>query len=89
MDNEFDILGLNHYQEGNEFTGSKTKSRRKAQLIRYLIRPDRENHKLQAFCWTTDLCYAKAPDKQEHQAPLTEDGLQDIRNWLCEKFREL
>lgn len=69
-----DIAKLNHFTEGNLYTGSKTKDWEKGTVIRYKVWPDRENEKLIASCWAQDVCYEKAQDKEEREFPLTAEG---------------
>lgn len=86
---ELDLQKLNFFTEGNTFTGGRTKDWAKKTMLRYLVRPDRENEKLQAFSWTKDLCFDRAGEKQEAEFPLTEEGLEQIRNWLTDQYRAL
>ena len=81
-----DIAKLNHFTEGNLYTGSKTKDWEKGTVIRYKVWPDRENEKLIASCWAQDVCYEKAQDKEEREFPLTAEGVDAVRNWLMERY---
>ena len=84
-----DIAKLNHFTEGNLYTGSKTKDWEKGTVIRYKVWPDRENEKLIASCWAQDVCYEKAQDKEEREFPLTAEGVDAVRTWLMERYLQL
>lgn len=88
-DIQIDILGINHYMEGNDLTGSLTKSREQSLLIRFKIHPDRENRKLITYLWKTDYCFDKASDKVEKEFPLTAEGLDAIKEYLLQEYRNL
>jgi hypothetical protein len=84
-----DILGLNHYTEGNDFTGSMTHNRQRKLLIRFRIVPDLESSKLKVYCWRSDVCFEKARDLEEATFPLTEAGLDQVRQWVCQNYQQL
>ena len=84
-----DLQKLTFFTEGNTFTGSKTKDRNAGLLLRYLVRPDKGEEKLIAFAWTTDCAFERAQEKQEKEAPLTETGLEEVRDWLSELYQAL
>lgn len=90
MEESLDMQKLNYFitdgHSFNEFTGSKTKNRSRGVLLRYLVKPVPEAQKLCAFCWTEDVCFAKASDKQEMEASMNEQGLEEIRGWLAEQY---
>lgn len=89
VDRGMDLQKLNFFTEGNTFTGSRTKDWRKGILLRYLVRPDLENGKLEAFAWTEDVCFERAAKKNEASASLTERGLEQIREWLLDEYQKL
>lgn len=75
----FDMQNLTFFSEGNTFTGSKSQGER---LLRYLVRPDRENGQLLAWAWTEDLCYERAGGKEYQEFLLTEEGIGRLTAWL-------
>lgn len=79
---KMDIQKLAYFTEGNTFTGSRTKDWAQKRLLRYLIRPNREEGKLLCWAWTEDLCFEKAREKQAGEFPLTEEGLSQAELWL-------
>lgn len=86
---EMDLQKLSYFTEGNTFTGSRTKEGEKKALLRYLVKPDRENSRLLAWSWTEDLCFEKAQERREADFPLDEEGLDQVRDWLWEQFQGL
>ena len=86
---ELDLQKLTFFTEGNTFTGSRTKDRNAGVLLRYLVRPDIKEGKLMAFAWTADCAFERAREKQEREAPLTEDGLAEVRDWLTKLYQAL
>ncbi len=84
-----DLQKLTFFTEGNTFTGSRTKDPKTGALLRYLVYPDRENEKLIAYGWTTDVCFEKAKERQEASFPLSEQGLSEIQAWLQEQYRAI
>ncbi len=89
MEEPIDMQKLNFFTEGNTFTGSRTKDKAAGTLLRYLVRPDLENGRLLAYAWTCDLCFERAPEKQEAEFPLNEEGIETIQNWLHEQYVRL
>ncbi len=88
-DERLDMQKLSYFTEGNTFTGSRTKDWDKGVLLRYLVRPDREEEKLTAYSWTEDVCFERAQERREEQFPLNEEGLESIQAWLQEQYRAL
>ena len=84
-----ELQKLPFFTEGNTYTGSKTKDRNAGILLRYLVRPNKEEGKLNAFAWTTDCAFELAQEKQAKEAPLTEAGLEEIQVWLSELYQAL
>lgn len=81
---KLDLQKLTFFTEGNTFTGEFTKER--TCLLRYLVKPDLENKKLDAYSWRQDLCFEKAEEKEQEVFPLSEEGLREILGWLQEKL---
>lgn len=77
---------LNSYQQENIFSGSISKSRELQLQIRYFIKPDKENHQLAAYRWSSDLCFDKAQDKEKQRFALSQTGIDEIRAWLVEQY---
>ncbi len=88
-DEAMDLQKLTFFTEGNTFTGSKTKDWDTGLLMRYLIRPDKENDTLQAFIWTADVCFEKAKSTHNDEFPLSDEGLDQIQKWLQQEFDSL
>ncbi len=84
-----DLQKLSFFTEGNTFTGSRTKDWDKRTMLRYLVRPDLENRKLQAYSWTEDVCFELAHEKQEGLFPLSDAGLDEIQEWLRQQYEKL
>lgn len=84
-----DLQQLNFFTEGNTFTGGRTKDPEIGTLLRYLVKPDREKGELTAYAWNADLCFERAENKTEKSFPMTEEGLQEIQNWLQEQYRAI
>ncbi len=92
MENEvFDLQKMTFFTEGNTFTGSRTKDGETGALLRYLVRPvsDETGKRLEVFSWNTDVCFEKAPDPEEAQFPMDEEGLDRIQDWLRQQFERL
>ena len=77
-----DLQQLTYFTEGNIFTGSATKDPEKGLLLRYRVVPDKEDGALKAWAWTKDLCFERAGETKEMEAPLNTQGLQSIADWL-------
>lgn len=86
---KLDLQKLAYFTEGNSFTGSKTKDRETGPLLRYLVRPEREEPGLRVFCWTEDLCFEKAEEKREKLFSLDEEGLGQALAWLTAQYEAL
>ena len=71
------------------YVGQKTKDPGQGTLLRYLIKPDKENALLLAYSWTEDLCFERAHEKQERQYPLSEEGLEQAVEWLESQYAAL
>lgn len=88
-DREMDLQKLTFFTEGNTFTGSRSKTEGEKRMLRYLVRPDRENGRLEAFAWTQDVCFEKAEAPEKADFPLDADGLQSVQEWLWDRFQAL
>ncbi len=82
-----DLQKITFFTEGNTFTGGCTKNPVTGTVLRYLVRPDKENGSLTAYAWQSDLCFERAESKTEKSFPMTEEGLEEIQNWLQEQYR--
>lgn len=89
METPMDLQKLTFFTEGNTFTGSRTKDLKAGKLLRYLVRPDREEGKLVAYAWKADVCFDRAQDREEKPFPMNESGLEEIQKWLQEQFEAL
>lgn len=90
MENQIELCNLSSFQQGNIYTGSKyLEKNSKKSIVRYLVKPDKESGKLLAYRWTADLCFDKAPDKEETQAPISNEGIEEIREWIWARCQEM
>lgn len=81
-----DMQKLSFFTEGNVFTGSRTKDWSARTMLRYLVRPDKENEKLLAWCWKEDVCFELAQERQNAEFPLSEEGVQAVQDWLARQY---
>ena len=51
--------------------------------------PDKDAALIRAYCWTEDLCFDRAQNKQEKEYPLTEEGLDKAVEWLEGEYQAL
>ena len=86
---EMEIQKLTFFTEGNTFTGSRTKDPATGAMLRYLVRPNAEEARLEAFTWREDLCFERAHDKLQKEVPLSEEGLEQALAWLEEQYAAL
>ena len=82
MERQLELQKFHYFHEGNTYTGQRTKNWETGLLLRYRVEPDQEASLLRAYAWTQDLCFERAQEKQEFQAPLTEEGLEQAADWL-------
>lgn len=86
----FDLPGFNFFEEGNTWTGSRTKSREEQILLRACITPDKENGVLKADLWKNqDICFELAKDRESRTFPLKAESLEEIQSWLSEEYGKL
>lgn len=83
---KMDMQKLSFFTEGNTFTGSRTKNWAQKTMLRYLAKPDGEKENLLVWCWTEDVCFEVAKEKQESSFPLTEEGLEGAKMWLYQRY---
>ena len=83
MERQLELQKFHYFDEGNTYVGQKTKDPGQGTLLRYLIKPDKENALLLAYSWT------EAHEKQEHQYPLSEEGLEQAVEWLESQYAAL
>jgi len=69
-----EISRVGYYRSGNPFTGSHGS-------LRYRIEPEEDT--LHVYTWTQDLCFDLA------DFPLSEEGLEQIRQFIDDKSRSL
>lgn len=87
MENEeMDMQKLTFFTEGNTFTGSRTKDHARKTMLRYLAKPDEGNENLLVWCWTEDVCFEAAGEKQESSFPLTDEGIEEAKVWLYQRY---
>ena len=89
MERQLELQKFHYFDEGNPYVGQKTKDPGQGTLLRYLIKPDKENALLLAYSWTEDLCFERAHEKQERQYPLSEEGLEQAVEWLESQYAAL
>lgn len=89
MERQLELQKFHYFDEGNTYAGQKTKDSEKGVLLRYLVTPDKEAALLHAYCWTEDLCFDRAHEKQQMDYPLTEDGLSKAVEWLEGQYQAL
>lgn len=89
MERQLELQKFHYFDEGNTYVGQKTKDPGQGTLLRYLIKPDKENALLLAYSWTEDLCFERAHEKQERQYPLSEEGLEQAVEWLESQYSAL
>lgn len=87
--NRMNMQILTFFTEGNTFTGGRTKNFKTKLLMRYLVRPDKENDRLQAFTWYEDVCFECSGEKKSADFPMTDEGIDEIQLWLQERYAEL
>lgn len=86
---QMELQKLSYFTEGNFYTGSRTKNAEAGTVLRYLVRPDKENLELDVFSWTRDVCFDLASDKLEKRFPMTQEGLEQAHAWLLEQYEAL
>lgn len=77
-----DLLSLNFY-ESRPFTGSDGKMRYRVEKLLEET-TDGASPRLQATVWPGPYAFAKTEDekKTRHTAPFSEDGLQELTEWM-------
>ena len=88
MAHQLEIQKYHYFEEGNTYTGQKTKEDGN-KLLRYLVEPFQEDGLLKAYSWTQDVCFDRAQEKEEKEFPLTEEGLAEAVQWLEARFDQL
>lgn len=84
-----EVQTLTFFTEGNTYAGGITKDKKKNLLMRYLVRPDKENDRLEAFMWTEDVCFECSGEKKTESFALTDEGIDEVKVWLKERYDEL
>lgn len=77
---DFELRPLIFFQNKNSFLGSKGK-------LRFKIVP--EGELLHLYTWTSDLCFEKSQVDGPEDFPLTEEGLDALRDRLFELHKAL
>ena len=81
----FDMQSLIFFTEGNIFTGCSSRADRPGEIIRYRVKPDKENERLLAWSWHEDKCFESVADRaREASFPLSDKGIEEIQDWLLE-----
>lgn len=83
---ELDLQKLQFFTEGNTFTGER--SQENGAILRYLVKPNREEKELVAYAWHSDVCFEKVEEKVQQSFPMSEDGLEETRRWLQEQLSD-
>ena len=86
---EMDLQKLVFFTQGNTFTGSRTKDAASGLLLRYRVAPDNGEGELVAHCWQQDICFELAKDAAEVRFPMTEEGLDQVQQWLSQQYESL
>lgn len=92
MEEQPELQRLNYFEAGNTYTGSKRKFPEQgiaSPVLRYLVKPDLENEKLNAFAWSENVCFDRAQEKEESNFPLNKEGLEAVGAWLTDKFKQI
>jgi hypothetical protein len=89
MERQLELQKFHYFDEGNTYAGQKTKDPDRGALLRYLVTPDKDAALIRAYCWTEDLCFDRAQNKQEKEYPLTEEGLDKAVEWLEGEYQAL
>lgn len=80
-----ELQKLVYFTEGNTFYGSHSEAGRS---LRFRVAPDRENGCLLASRWQEDKCFERAQSKEDAEFPLSEEGLEQLRQWLIALWEE-
>ena len=75
-----EISRVGYYRSGNPFTGSHGS-------LRYRIEPEEDT--LHVYTWTQDLCFDLADHGEAQDFPLSEEGLEQIQQFIDDKSRSL
>ncbi len=83
MINRNRLLSLGYYKKAPSFTGS---DQEKCYKIERIHPEDSEEDLFQASLWRGPFSSENTPDEQKilHTAPFTEEGLQDLVDWMNE-----
>lgn len=74
-----DIRKISYYQSGNDFSGSEG-------LFNYKIIPKNDN--LEVYVWYGKFCYKKSAPVSQGTYELSSDGLEEVREYLNNEFKE-
>lgn len=78
------------FTEGNTYYGECAGENDDAgKFMRYRVAPLKEDGQLLASTWREDRCYECAGEKTEARVPMTEEGLEQIKSWLWERWQEI
>lgn len=80
MDQLFSLCPLDYFSNGNSYTGS-------AEHLRYLVSP--KNDQLEVSVWCEDVCLSLAKIRATESFAQTEEGLEQMRNWLTNQYHQL
>lgn len=69
---------ISYFEQKNAFTGSLKDD--------FRFRVWREEDMLSAAVWHEDICFELAENKEEQSFPLTNDGLNNVADWILSLF---
>lgn len=79
MENPITLPTLSHFQNGNGFLGS-------FETVRFAIEPPKEGE-ITVSIWRGKLCRELSEMEETKPFPETDEGIEDLKNWLLEKAR--
>ena len=89
MERQLEVQKFHYFDEGNLYAGEKVKDEAKGLLLRYYVAPDKEAALFHVYAWQEDVCFEKAQEKEGRDFPFSEEGLEQARDWLEERYAAL
>lgn len=89
MERQLEVQKFHYFDEGNLYAGEKVKEEAKGLLLRYYVAPDKEAALFHVYAWQEDVCFEKAQEKEGRDFPFSEEGLEQARDWLEERYAAL
>ncbi len=89
MERELEMQKFHYFDEGNFYTGQKTKDADAGVLLRYRVAPFKEEAVLRAYAWTEDRSFERAQNVEQREYPLSEEGLEQAVEWLESQYQGL